>query len=486
MRVVLDGSWALLAPREREAMEALSVFRGGFAHAAAREVAGVPLPVLSSLVDKGFLKVDETGRFGMHPLVAADASARTQRDQVMLTACLTRHAEYFARHLAGLLIGPPGEVRQTVSGVDVDLANAHRAWAHAIAMGRHDLTRSMHSAWRSYYVATGKYEQSVRHFDAALATDAPPPLLAELRATTAYFLIRHRQPERAMALATQSLSVAESLGDVALVQDCVGTIAACKQVLGQWREARTWVERSLQMARDNRAQREMATDLSNLGLITTLLGDFDEAVGHYDRAIAIQRELGNSVNVARALCNRGFVYVARADWLQAKESLGNALRYAIDHGVHVIALEAEFLLGTVQVELNSLDVAERHLKKSREGFNANKNAGFLLKVDYYLARIAARRGLHEGAAKQLLAAVRTARERDWHYDQLYAMLFVAELLRDQRFASGSGPDLAQRSISAACTRVCPHACRRVLEDARADGAGEPRGVRGDRGHLGRQ
>jgi DNA-binding SARP family transcriptional activator/tetratricopeptide (TPR) repeat protein len=428
VRQVLERSWHLLAPREREAMAALSVFQGGFTHVAARSVGGVPLPVLSSLVDKSMLETDGVGRFDMHQLVAADTAGRAKADKVGLDAFRDRHAEYFAQYLEGSLGEHSADSRSIVPAVAAEETNCLLAWRRAIDRGRHDLVARMHPAWRAYFKASGKFRQSVGLFDQALGMNAPPQTAAELRATLAYFLYRNRQPERAVTLACEALAAAELLGDVALAQQCAATIGGCKLILSQWAEARDWVERSLALARQRDIRQEIATELGNLALITTFLGEFDRSIAFYEESIGIQTELDNSVSAARAMCNLGFVYVARGDWSRAQGELERALRYARDRNVNSVAIEAEFLLGSVLVELGQLESAQRHLERARDGFRATGNAGFELKTGYYLARIIARRGAFDEAGRDLIAAVRTAREKGWTYDVFYASIFLAEVL----------------------------------------------------------
>ncbi|MFO1267997.1 MAG: BTAD domain-containing putative transcriptional regulator [Rubrivivax sp.] len=98
-RAVLERSWSLLAPREREALAALTVFQGGFTRAAALAVARAPLPLLSSLVDKSLLAADDAGRFGLHPLVAAFAAERLAHDGARADELARRHAAHYARSI---------------------------------------------------------------------------------------------------------------------------------------------------------------------------------------------------------------------------------------------------------------------------------------------------------------------------------------------------------------------------------------------------
>ncbi len=460
MRAVLDRTWDLLALSERNAMAGLSAFRGGFTHVAARLVADVPLPVLSSLVDKSVLAVDAAGRFDMHPMLAADAGARAGNDRARQATVADRHAGYFARYLASRVGEQSAAAGAIVAAIDAEQANCLAAWRHAIARGRHDLLASMHPAWRSYFTATGRFGQSVRHFEAALTPVTADVASAQIRATLAHFLNRDRKPEQALAMAQESLRMAEAAGDAALAQDCAATIAGSTLVLGRWQEARRWVERSLAVARERGDRRGIASGLSNLALIATFLGEFDLARSQYEQAIAIQIELDNAGSAARAMCNLGFVDVARGNWPAARLELEKALRYCRDRGMTAVALEAEFLLGSTLVELGLLEAAQRHLHHAREGFQATRNAGFELKVDCYLARIAARRGAPHDAGRELLDAVRTAREHGWTYDVLYAAIFVAEVL-----AGHGHPGEAALILRAARNAPRAHAFVGTLVDA---------------------
>lgn len=69
LQAVFDYSWKLLADRERRVLLRLSPFRGGFSRTTAEEVAGVDLPLLSSLVDKSFLTHTDQGNYLFHELL---------------------------------------------------------------------------------------------------------------------------------------------------------------------------------------------------------------------------------------------------------------------------------------------------------------------------------------------------------------------------------------------------------------------------------
>ena len=69
LRAVFDASWQLISAQEQQALQRLSVFRGGFGLAAAEQVAGTSPQLLAQLIDKSLLNHLTAGRYEMHELL---------------------------------------------------------------------------------------------------------------------------------------------------------------------------------------------------------------------------------------------------------------------------------------------------------------------------------------------------------------------------------------------------------------------------------
>src|SRR5262249_49312356 len=69
IRAVFEHSWKLLTDTERDVFKKLSVFRGGFTLESAEQVAEASLGLLSTLVDKSLLRVENSRRFDLHELL---------------------------------------------------------------------------------------------------------------------------------------------------------------------------------------------------------------------------------------------------------------------------------------------------------------------------------------------------------------------------------------------------------------------------------
>ena len=93
LRAVFEQSWEMLSPPEKQVMARLSVFRGGFDHEAAAQVAGASLPLLVGLVDKSLIRMNADGRYDLHELLRQFATESLSPDETLAT--LQSHFDYF-------------------------------------------------------------------------------------------------------------------------------------------------------------------------------------------------------------------------------------------------------------------------------------------------------------------------------------------------------------------------------------------------------
>ncbi len=475
VRAVLDRSWTLLPPREQDVLLALGVFSGGFTAAAARRVADAPLPLLAALVDKSLLAIDGSGRFAMHPLVAADMAARATHDGQAPVARDDRHAEYFAGMLEATLDRHLDDGQALSREMEPELANLQRAWQHAAGTGRHDLARRMLPTWRIYFEVRGRYAMACSHLQRMV--DALPPSessnlpLAHLRANLAHFLVRSNAAELARPLTLDAMEVAQSRGDHTLIRLCTSTMGGCAMALGRWDEARGWFERIRDIDLEAGDARGAAAAWNSLALVASYQGDTPRALHCAEQALTGYRQLGNHQGVARGLMNIAQIHATELAWSEARHAAESALQHASRHGLAAIALMAEFWLGVACIELNELDTGRKHLERVQERCVAEGMATFAFKAGYYLALAACRRGQRDQGLRDLLVAARTAYERGWSEDQLYLGIFIGEWLRDAGHRVEAAGVL--RAVLAAPDDVSDAAIRHLAQRALRSMAEEP-------------
>lgn len=415
-RAVLERSWSLLAPREREALAALAVFQGGFTRAAALAVAQVALPLLSSLVDKSLLAVDEAGRFGLHPLVAAFAAQRLASDGARADELAQRHAAHYAQYLAELPARAGTDPRLLAESIESDYANYRAAWHHAVVHGSTEALARSTEPWRRYFEVRGRKGEGIGHFQSAL--DAGPPghdrqsLGADVRAALSqlHYLLGEQQSGLAIALA--GAEMAEQSGNRRALYGCLNIAGGCYCAQGRGSDAKPCFERALAIGRAAGAIDEIANALNNLGIVAKLEGRYDEAIGHYGQALSMERVRGRHTSVVRTLGCLAGLHLARRDWSSARDCSQEGLRLSERHRIEFFVPIHAGTLGQALLELGQLDDAERHLQRS---IDSNRGIGSVfveIGAAVELARLALRRGDSAAALQRLRTAGRIARERD--------------------------------------------------------------------------
>ena len=132
MMAAFDQSWWLLAPRERNLLRQLAVFRGGFTRAAAQAVAGADLASLANLADASWLRMTAAGRCVLHELTRQYCAEKLEREHLAEAGetadqVRQRHATYYQSALASLW-EEFFRRRGAIPEITPDLGNLLAAW----------------------------------------------------------------------------------------------------------------------------------------------------------------------------------------------------------------------------------------------------------------------------------------------------------------------------------------------------------------------
>jgi tetratricopeptide (TPR) repeat protein len=145
IRAVYNHSWNLLAEREREVFQGLSVFRGGFTREAAQAVTGATLRELRALVSKSLVQhtpapsamLRTGGRYEVHELLRQYADEKLNQSPVTAEATRDRHAAYYAAALQQWYGDMRGPYQQAAfAEMDADIENVRAAWNWAVERGQ--------------------------------------------------------------------------------------------------------------------------------------------------------------------------------------------------------------------------------------------------------------------------------------------------------------------------------------------------------------
>ncbi len=352
MRAVFDHSWHLLTEPQRAVMQALSVFRGGFAREAAEHVTSASLRDLKALVERSLLHRTPAGRYGMHELLRQYAAEKLEQAPDEGEAVRDRHSAYYVAALQRWAVDSKGP-RQQEALVEIrsEIENARAAWDWAVEQGRISRLEEALEGLCRFYEWRGRYREGeamcraatniptarsraddkrvltrilawqssfnriLGHLDVAsqllqqsLNILADPQLAEQDTRADRAFVLRemgsvafHSNREEARRLWERSLALYEALGDQWGIAEVKVNLGASARTRGAAGEARQLLEETLVIRRALGDRKGIADSLRSLGVFARTEGRLEEAEDLTRESIEICRQMGDRVGIALGL-----------------------------------------------------------------------------------------------------------------------------------------------------------------------------------------
>ena len=309
LRAVFEHSWNLLIPPEQDTLMRLSVFRGSFDRSAAKAVADASLPVLSILVDKSLLRVDDDGRYNVHELLRQYAAEKLDAAADSHAQTLQRHMTHYADTFQRLGTDLEGHRQlEALAEIDAEYDNIMAAWNYAIEQTdvKH-MHKCLNAIWQ-FHDVWGHFLQGAQMLQPAIDRLQTVTPVDEYTAETLGWALAvqswftgsagHLHLPQTQILAEQSEQLLRPLGNgraLALALCCLAEDLCClvddKTVRGQRSEGLEGFEEALAIAQSN-------NDVWMTAIIRSLLSQVLHSLEQPNRAedearaahsIAIQR-----------------------------------------------------------------------------------------------------------------------------------------------------------------------------------------------------
>jgi tetratricopeptide (TPR) repeat protein len=429
MRTVFGHSWQLLSGREREVMEAVSVFRGRFTWEAARQVAAASLRDLMALIHRSLLHHTADGRYELHELLrqfAAEklclsstgdaaqydeqgAAARGREciavpdrycvalDERHCAAVRDRHCVYYAEFLhqreADVF---KGYVQETMREID----NIRAGWDWAVRCGKAaEILKSSLSLWnvhnsmnwvREGATAFGRAADSLRGEHAGESTETREVALGLALGIQGFFSRYVGDAERAAQLAREGLSTLRkygvrrelAMGQIFAVfgvpaddperQQLLQESLAISQEIGFYKGtvlALRWLgrnEKALSMSRQANDRRGMAFALGHLGEDAYARQEYGEARQFFEESLTLSKEVGIQRYIGNHITNLGDVALALGEYEAARARYQEALAHSRHIRYDLGILSALDGLGRVALAVGNHVTAMRHYRQALE------------------------------------------------------------------------------------------------------------------------
>ncbi|MFO1414608.1 MAG: BTAD domain-containing putative transcriptional regulator [Burkholderiales bacterium] len=260
VRAAFDRSWRQLSESEQRVLARCARLPGACDREMARAVVPAPLPVLAALVDRSLLRLDEQGRFSLHPLLRRCAAPLADDADAL--------RERHARHVAATCA-------QSTRGDG--LPHIFAAWDWGVERGDPAVLGALAGALGARENIAGRGRDNLARARAAGAVLRQRVAAAEAETESA-----HRR-DLAQSLGRVLVAVAHLSYLIGDLDDCLLAAREARDLARRWGPAT--VERAAWV-------REASVHWQR--------GDYDAAESAFGAAIALAREAGDAASV-RAL-----------------------------------------------------------------------------------------------------------------------------------------------------------------------------------------
>jgi predicted ATPase/class 3 adenylate cyclase len=330
LRGAIDWSYNLLGPEERLLFARLAVFAGGCTFDAAEAVCNaaddLPLGVLDpigALVDNSLVvqkeSTDGEPRFSMLETIREYARERldTSGEADALRAA---HAAFFLKLAAEAEAGIQGEAQPLwLQRLEDDHGNLRAALEWMLTTGQIDMALAMSGLLWIFWHVRGHLSEGRRWLERVLeaAPPSPPaPITAErARVVNGLGALLWDQGDSITAATRlrESLEMRRALGDKRALAKALSNLSVITSAQGRYDEARALSEEGLRLSTEVGDRAGIALTTGTLADAAMLGGDMNEARPLYERALAIYRELGDQHSQAIYLLNIGSIALQQGD-----------------------------------------------------------------------------------------------------------------------------------------------------------------------------
>lgn len=329
---VFEQSWQLLSETEQDVLSKLSVFRGGFDHAAVQSVAAASFMTLVNLRQKSLVRRVSEERFDLHEVIRQGGQKKLEAKGETHTTTRTAHSRYYLRLVADLAEAIRTGQPEATKTVETDLDNVRQAWYWAVdSLDFVNLDLSLLSLVR-FYLYGGRLQEQLELLDYAETglrqSQSQSAVLARILGHKAWTLGQLGKLQEAIDGTHESLSIRRADKDTLGIINSLNDLGTFLRRRGQFVQARKVWEEALALAiKKSDISRELMV-LSNLAVLEEQEGQYERAEVHYRQAIKLSEQSGHTARYLGNLNNLATLLLGAQRFSEAEALLQEGLRLA--------------------------------------------------------------------------------------------------------------------------------------------------------------
>lgn len=376
IRATIDYSWKMLPDEERRILSRLSVFHGGFSRQAAEQVGGASISSLASLHARSLVHRIESGRYDLHELLRKYALMKLEESSQELENTLHHHCIYYLDYYGNRESDLRSDKQfSAIAEISAEIENIRAAWHYAVL---HDqvarLRKPSMCFW--FYDIRGWYQEAYALYqwtieelesnqEAWKKGDPEGDIVREhIRANLAWFCIRLGKFEESRLYLNQSLAFLRKIGACTELLYALHHMGALERLAGNFVLSQELFLEMLDVATGMGARWHIALAQGNIGVAKCALGEYNEARNWLQTANAIFRETGDQRIRAISLQFLGEALRNLGEYAQAQMCLNESLEISKVFGDRWISGLSLNQLGLVFMVNGEYEEAARLFRES--------------------------------------------------------------------------------------------------------------------------
>jgi tetratricopeptide (TPR) repeat protein len=209
----------------------------------------------------------------------------------------------------------------------------------------------------------------------------------------------------------RALELAQDLGDRRAIANTYFQASIIAQRQGHWVLSRNYAQRAKELYQELNDERNVGRLLLNLGGLTLLLGDEEQAVEHLKASFVRALDTDSPADAAQALGGLATVHLRRGEYDQADESARKALDLlqGREDFLHEVC-PSQLVLGRALMERGRYEEAEECFRAADAAAEQLASLSHRAEAWVALGDLAARRGDDRGAARLYRSAAEALQE----------------------------------------------------------------------------
>jgi len=422
--------WVRLSAQEQDALQKLSIFRGGFSRQFSQRIANISLSTIAGFVRRSLLTSHPQHEwYEMPELLRQFAAKKMERNGRLHTQIWAQHnhiyADFLQSHATSLY---NHQQMEALTAIQQEFTNIKQAWRWAIHIGDADFIAQNTTIITRFCDMSEQFAEGVQLLEAARdKLPAQSPIsIGTLLTCMGLLAYRSADLETAYQLVNEGVTLLATAPEPQRILP-LAYQARIYQSIGDLNEANTSVQESLALSSVHGDAFSASEALLTAGLLAYKLGKIGQAEQIVEQSITIKRVIGDLWGMAYCYDNLGDVASARNEKKTAVSEFSNALNiyrtFNNQHRCFNLLMKAGQHEQSATWYIQSITLASEL-----------QDPSMLLTAHHRLAHLHRQQQAHESALASYLTALKLAEQQQSRQEAqqiLYEVKALSAELRQQ-------------------------------------------------------